>query len=273
MTVMTVDMGALKSRLKTTWMAGDFHRIAQSYAPGAVEFVERLKIRPGMDVLDVACGTGNLAFPAARAGARVVGVDIAPNLLEQARSRAADEGLDIQFDEGDAEQLPYSDASFDLVMSMFGVMFAPRPELSAPELMRVCRRGGTIALANWTPTGFIGQMFKTIGAHVPPPANVPSPLKWGDEATIRERLTDVEDLQLTRRPILFRFSMPVPDVVEFWRIFYGPTNRAFEALAGSPEKQAALRADLEHLWTTHNRKQDGTTEVESEYLETIATRR
>src|SRR6476620_6180949 len=143
-------------------MAGDFGEIAKSYAAGAEEFVRSLNIRPGMRVLDVACGTGNLSIPAARLGASVTGVDIAPNLLEQARENAKREGLIVQLDEGDAEDLPYQDGAFDAVITMFGAMFAPRPESTAAELKRVCRRGGIIAMANWTPTGFIGQMFKIV---------------------------------------------------------------------------------------------------------------
>ena len=271
--IVSPDIAALKTRLKATWMAGDFHRIAQSYEPGALEFVRRLNLTPGVRVLDVACGTGGLAIPAARTGAAIVGVDIATNLLEQARGRAAAEHLDARFDEGDCEQLPYDDASFDVVMSMFGVMFAPRPELAAPELTRVLRDGGRLALATWTPEGFIGQMFKTIGRHVPPPAGVPSPLLWGNEATVRDRVSEAEDWQFTKRPMGFRFSMAVPDVIEFWRKFYGPTNRAFEALAATPDKQADLRRDLEQLWSSNNQMTDGSTYVESEYLESIGTRR
>jgi SAM-dependent methyltransferase len=179
----------------------------------------------------------------------------------------------VRFDEGDSELLPYEDASFDAVISMFGMMFAPRPELAASEIARVCRDGGLVALATWTPEGFVGQMFKTIGRHVPPPAIMASPIKWGEDATVRERLTDVEDLRLTRRLITFQFPMPVPEVVEFWRVFYGPMNRAFDALSAFPDKHAALRADLEQLWATHNALTDGTTQVDSEYLETIGTRR
>ena len=166
-------MQGLKSRLKGTWSAGDFGRIAKSYEQGAAEFVARLALAPGLRVLDVACGTGNLAIPAAKAGAQVVGIDIAPNLVVQARQRAAAAGLDIRFEEGDAEALPYESGSFDRVLSMFGAMFAPRPELVARELMRVTRPGGTVAMANWTPGSFIGGMFKTIGALVPPPAIMP----------------------------------------------------------------------------------------------------
>jgi SAM-dependent methyltransferase len=267
------DMDALKSRLKATWMAGDFGLIARGYEAGAAEFVSRLGLAPRTRVLDVACGTGNLALPAARAGAAVTGVDIATNLLEQARSRAAAEGLTARFDEGDAEKLPYPDASFDAVISMFGVMFAPRPELSAAELLRVCRSGGTIALANWTPGGFVGQMFRTIAGYVPPPAGVPSPLLWGDEAKVRERLGGgSSELRTTPRLIAFEFPFAPAEVVEFWRVYYGPTNRAFEALAADPARQAALRAVLEQLWSGHNTATGGTTRVESEYLEVLATR-
>jgi SAM-dependent methyltransferase len=272
MSSITPEMESLKGRLKATWMAGDFAQIARSYESGAADFVTRLKLIPGRRVLDVACGTGNLAIPAARAGAAVTGVDIAANLLEQGRSRAQAEGLTIQFDEGDAEQLPYQDSSFDVIVSMFGVMFAPRPEKVTAELTRVCRAGGRIALANWTPSGFVGQMFKTIAAHVPPPPLMSSPLLWGDEATVRERLQEkVSDLQFTRRLISFNFPFTATEVVEFWRIYYGPTNRAFEALNADSEKQAMLRRDLERLWTEHNRSTDGTTHVTSEYLEVSAT--
>jgi SAM-dependent methyltransferase len=179
----------------------------------------------------------------------------------------------LQFDEADAEQLPYADGTFDTVVSMFGVMFAPRPELAAGELVRVCRRGGTIALANWTPTGFIGHMFKITAGHVPPAPGVPSPIQWGEPARIRERFSDrVSSLELTPRMITFTFPFAGAELVQFWRQYYGPTNRAFEALAADPEKQEALRRDLEQLWTRNNHATGGTTRVESEYLEVIATR-
>src|SRR5829696_7014709 len=177
----------LKQRMRSTWMAGDFGQIAQHSAKAAEEFVGRIGIQPAAIVLDAACGTGNLAIPAARAGAIVTGVDIAPNLLEQARARAEAEGLKIQFDEGDVENLPYSDAEFDAVVSMYGAMFAPRPDVTAAELKRVCRPGGFIAMANWTPTGFVGRMFKTVSSHVPPPPGMPPPVIWGVEETVRER--------------------------------------------------------------------------------------
>lgn len=172
------DFDQLKQRMRSTWMAGDFGQIARYSAKGAEEFVDRLLIAPGMRVLDVACGTGNLAIPAARKNAQVSGVDIAPNLIEQARQRAAEEGLPVTFEEGDAEQLPYPDAHFDLVMSMFGAMFAPRPHLVASELWRVCRPGGTIAMANWTPEGFVGKTFSLMSQHVPAPPGLPAPVLW-----------------------------------------------------------------------------------------------
>ena len=162
-------MNQLKQRMRGTWMAGDFGQIARYLEKNAEEFVDRFNILPGMRVLDVACGTGNVAIPAARKGACVTGIDIAPNLVEQARQRAVAEGLEATFDEGDAEQLPYPDAHFDVAMTMFGAMFAPRPEQAAAELTRVCRHGGTVAMANWTPTGFVGKMFAVSSRYVPPP--------------------------------------------------------------------------------------------------------
>jgi ubiquinone/menaquinone biosynthesis C-methylase UbiE len=268
---MILDLESLKVKLKATWMAGDFGQIAKSYETGAAEFINRLEHKPGERVLDVACGTGNLTIPAARAGATVTGVDIAPNLLEQGRARARDKGLTIQFDEGDAEELPYDGAIFDTVVSMFGTMFAPQPDRVVAELTRVCQPGGRIALANWTPTGFIGQMFKIVGAHVPPPSGVPSPLLWGDEATVRERLgRGITDLRLTRRLISFDFPFNPSGVVERFRRYYGPTVRAFEVL--NTEGQAALHRDLEQLWFKHNQTKNGATHVESEYLEVVAIR-
>lgn len=267
------EFEALKARLKATWMAGDYGVFATYMEPGALEILAGLRIAPGSRMLDVACGAGQIAIPAARAGVSVTGVDIAANLIEQARARAAAEGLTIQFDEGDAEQLPYPDASFDTVVSLIGAMFAPRPERVAAELVRVCRPGGRIVMANWTPTGFVGQMFKVVGQHVPPPPGVPPAVLWGDEATVRERFgEDVADLQMTRRIYpSFQYPFGVPEVVEFFRQYYGPTNRAFAAL--DAERQAALRRDLEQLWAAHNRATDGTTLVEPEYLEVIAVRR
>jgi SAM-dependent methyltransferase len=268
---MTSELEALKTKLRATWIAGDFGQIAKSYASGAEDFVKRLKLQPGMRVLDVACGTGNLALPAARMGAIVTGVDIAPNLVEQARQNAEREGLEIHFDEGDAENLPYKDESFDVVVTMFGAMFAPRPELVAAELKRVCRPGGLIAMANWTPTGFVGQMFKTVSRHVAPPAGMPPPVLWGDEKTVRERLGEgISNLETKPRNITFTYPFSPVEVVEHFRNYFGPAQKAFDALDESG--QAALRRDLEQLWTENNQATDGTTLGESEYSEVVAVR-
>jgi SAM-dependent methyltransferase len=274
MTTLTVErspeMEAIKTRMKATWMSGDYGHFAKYLEPGALEILSRIPIDPGMRVLDVACGAGQISIPAARAGAKVTGIDIATNLVEQARARARAEHLDARFDEGDAELLPYEDSSFDLVITLIGAMFAPRPDLVAAELKRVCRPGGRIVMANWTPGGFVGKMFKTHGRHVPPPPIVP-PVKWGDEETVRERFGEgISHLKLTRRLYPFQFPLPPAQLVGFWRTYYGPTLKAFAAL--DAEKQAALHQDLESLWTEHNAATDGTTFVEAEYLEVIAIR-
>ena len=267
----TTELDGLKKKLRATWMAGDFAKIAKSFEDGAEDFVTRLGITKGVAVLDVACGNGNTAIPAAWLGAEVTGVDIAPYLIEQAIDRAKAANLSAEFDVGDAEDLPYEDESFDVVVTMFGAMFAPRPDVIASELARVCRPGGTIAMGNWTPQGFIGQMFRATGKHVAPPAGMPSPLLWGDSEAVRTRFEGfASDIQMTRRDIDFVFPVGPVEVVEDFRKYYGPTQKAFEALdiAG----QAALRKDLEDLWTEHNSATDGTTRVSSEYLEVKVTR-
>jgi ubiquinone/menaquinone biosynthesis C-methylase UbiE len=267
----TPDINGLKARLKATWMEGDYGLIARSIEGGAEAFIERLALEPGARVLDVACGSGNLAIAAARRGAAVTGVDIAPNLLEQARARAAAEGLAVRFDEGDAEELPYPDESFDEVVTMFGAMFAPRPERAAAEMVRACRPGGRVAMANWTPAGFTGQMFRLVASYAPPPPNVPPPVQWGDPAIVRERLRDgVAELRTEPRTCPFRFPFPPSETVEYFRTYYGPMSQAFARL--DEGGQAALRRELVELWTEHNRAADGSTHIESEYLEVIAVR-
>jgi ubiquinone/menaquinone biosynthesis C-methylase UbiE len=259
----------LTERVRATWTTGDFGRIAKTYERGAGEFVARLDIGAGERVLDVATGTGNLAIPAARRGAFVTGVDIAPNLIEQARVNAEQEGLEITFDVGDAEELTYSDGAFDTVVTMFGAMFAARPERAAAELIRVTRAGGRIAMANWTPTGFIGQMFRTVARHVPPPGGIPSPILWGSEIEVNTRLRGgVQSLTLTPRVITFEYPFSATETVDLFLRWYGPTVRAFASLDDSGQR--ALRADLEALWNENNRATDGTTRVESEYLEVLA---
>lgn len=267
----TPDIATVKNRMRDTWMAGDFGEVARYIQPHAGDFIARRHIEPGATVLDVACGTGNLAVPAARAGATVTGIDIAPNLVEQARRRARDESLSITFEEGDAEALPFADSSFGLVVSMYGVMFAPRPERAAAELIRVCRPGGTIAMANWTPKAFIGQMFRVVGKHAPPPEGVPSPALWGDEATVRERLNGgIAELQTKPVTVTVEYPFSVPEVVEFHFRYFGPTERAYARLGDTGRE--ALRRDLEEHWSAHNQATDGTTRVEAQYLEVVGTR-
>jgi SAM-dependent methyltransferase len=271
-TIPTLDFQTIKSRQKATWESGDFGQIAKSIEPAAEDFMSRLPLRRGDAVLDAACGTGNLAVIAARAGCVVQGVDIATNLIAQARQRARAEKLDITYTEGDAEALPYPDASFDMVVSMYGVMFTPQPERIVNELRRVTKPGGMIALANWTPTGFIGKMFDVFRRHVPPPAGLPSPLQWGDEEIVSERLRHgFGKLRLTRRRAQMYYPFDAAGTVEFFRQYYGPTQKAFASL--TPGAQADLRADLEQLQATHNVSgRPDVTEVHAEYLEIHATR-
>lgn len=265
------EFAQLKSRMKASWMAGDFGQIANYSAKASEEFVARTEIRPGAQVLDVACGTGNSAIPAAQAGGVVTGVDIATNLLEQARKRAAAEGLKMSFEEGDAEELPYPDQSFDVVMTMFGAMFAPRPERVAAELIRVCRPGGLIAMANWTAEGFVGKSFRVTAEMVPPPAGIPAPVLWGNEQAVRQRFSNgVSKLTLTRQKVEFHYPFGPGKVVEFFRQYFGPTQVAFSRL--DPPSQSELASRLESLWTEHNTAKDGGTTVEAEYLDVRAIR-
>jgi len=264
------EFSQLKARLKTTWMSGDYDHFSRYMEKDAELFFRRLGLDPGARLLDVGCGAGQLALIAARAGARVTGCDISTNWLEKAQERAAAEGLEITFQEGDAECLPYEDAQFDAVVSLIGAMFAPRPELVAAELLRVCRPGGMIAMANWTPGGFVGKMFKTISRHIAP-SGMPAPVLWGDEATVRERFRGgVADLQFSAR--VYRFDYPfAPDtVVDFYRKNYGPMLRAFASL--EVNEQEKLRGELVELWSMHNQANGSATQVDAEYLEVIATR-
>jgi 2-polyprenyl-3-methyl-5-hydroxy-6-metoxy-1,4-benzoquinol methylase len=259
----------LIDRARTIWTTGDFGRIAVGYASGAAAFVDRLSIRTGETVLDVACGSGNLALPAARKGGTVTGIDIAPNLIDDARQAAAAESLDVRFDVGAAEALPYPDRSFDTVISMFGVMFAQRPEPVFSELVRVTRPGGRIVLANWTPGGFVGSMLRAHAAYVLPPADAPSPLSWGDPPAIQKRLAShseqLSGVKLTPRTIELAFPLPPDKVVQLFREQYGPSVRTFNAL--DPQSQAALFAELLALWEARNTAPHGATAVVAQYLE------
>ena len=268
---MTPEMQGLKDRLKMIWSAGDWDHFSRYAERNSADFLDRLEVRAGMKVLDVACGSGALCMMAARAGADVTGIDLNAANIDAARTRAHALGLSVRFDQGDAEALPYADASFDLVTSVFGAMFAPRPESVAAELLRVCRPGGTIAMGNWTPQGFIGKMFKLFGRFVPPPAGMPPPVLWGDEETVRQRFgPGVSSLRMERINFMFDFPMPPADVVEFFRQFYGPTTTAFQALGAAD--QETLRSEVEQLWSAHNLATHGGTLVRGEYLFVTATR-
>ena len=263
----------IKAAMRSTWMAGDFGVVAKTVTAGAEAFISRLAIPAGAHVLDVACGTGNTAIPLAQRGCIVTGVDIAPNLLVQARERAASEGLTIAFDEGDAEQLPYADASFDAVTTMFGAMFAPRPELVASELARVLKPGGLLAMANWNPASFSGDMFRLGSKHVPPPPGIPPPVLWGDDATVRQRLAPhFTHIQTELIPIDFDMPTNPAGAVAFFRQYFGPTKMAFSRL--DEPGQAAMAAGLEALWASANVSPTPTTHtlVHNQYLQVIANR-
>jgi ubiquinone/menaquinone biosynthesis C-methylase UbiE len=269
-----ISIPQIKEAMRVSWMAGDFGVLAKNTAAAAEAFAGRLGIEPGTQVLDVACGTGNVAIPLARLGAVVTGVDIAANLLEQARERATAEGLTVTFDEGDAERLPYAPASFDAVVTMFGAMFAPRPKLVAAELAYALRPGGLLAMANWTPASFTGQMFKVSSRHVAPPAGLLPPVLWGDEAAVRERL-EPHFTEIETKVIPIEFDMPTnaAGAVAFFRRYFGPTQIAFNRL--DEDGQAAFAADLEALWAEANRADDPETRmlVHNEYLQVTAIRK
>jgi SAM-dependent methyltransferase len=269
-TLLTPETEDLKRRLKATWNEGDYDTFSRYMEGDAERFYQRLNVAPGSTLLDVGCGSGQLALIAARAGARVTGCDIASNWVEKARARAAAEGLDARFDEADAESLPYADGQFDVVASLIGAMFAPRPEWVAAELTRVCRPGGIIAMANWTPSGFVGQMFKLIARYIAP-SGMPSPVLWGDESSVQARLrSGIASLQLKRCMYLFDYPFSPAQVVEFFRVNYGPMSRAFASL--DADAQGKLRGELVALWSEHNQSRRGGTEVYGEYLEVVATR-
>lgn len=279
MTKPVPDIDTLKAGMKAVWMAGDFGQIAKRNTEEAANFIQRLHLKAGMRVLDVACGTGNVSIPAAKLGCQVTGVDIATNLIEQARERSKAEGLATQteFVEGDAEQLAFPNDSFDAVVTMYGAMFAPRPERVASELLRVCKPGGFVAMANWTPEGFVGEMFKLSAKHVPPPPGVPPPALWGDEATARARFQQAaKELGLKhikfeshKRMHVMRPEEGPAETVEFFINYFGPTKVAFSRL--DPAGQDALRKDLIALWKKHDRGGSGKAKmlVHAEYLEVI----
>jgi SAM-dependent methyltransferase len=264
------DLAAVKQRQQQTWASGDYATVAALIVPMAEGLAQNAGLRAGDRVLDVATGSGNAALAAARCGCEVTGIDYVPALLERARARAAAEALEIEFAEGDAEHLAFPDASFDAVLSCLGVMFAPDQERAAAELVRVCRPGGTIGLVNWTPAGFIGQMLRTVGKHVPPPAGVRPPSQWGTEERLRELLGGaVSRLDIQRRTFAFRFRSP-DAFATFFRDNYGPVHKAFGAL-DEPGRER-LYDDLTALAREHDREEGPSVAMPAEYLEVVATR-
>ena len=256
------DLSNLKSRQREMWAAGDYAAVATPLLIVSELLCESADLRPGGKVLDVATGSGNTALAAARRRCAVTGVDYVPALLARARERAAAERLEIRFEEGDAEDLPYADGAFDAVLSTFGVMFAPQQARAAGELFRVCRAGGRIALTSWTPEGFVGQWFQLTARYVPPPPGLASPLRWGTEEGLRELLPG--KLSLERRNYVLRYPSP-QHWLDFFRSNFGPTRQAFEGL--EPERQAAFADDLLRLLRRFNRSGDETAIVPAEYLE------
>jgi ubiquinone/menaquinone biosynthesis C-methylase UbiE len=264
------DLKALKARQQASWSSGDYALIGTTLQLVGEELCEALDVRAGQKVLDVAAGNGNATLAAARRWCDVISTDYVPALLERGRERAAAERLDITFREADAEALPFQDGSFDIVMSTFGVMFTPDQERAAAEMIRVCRQGGRIGLANWTPDGFVGQVFKTIGKYVPP-SGAKSPALWGTRARIAELFgPHATAVEATAKHFVFRYRSPA-HWLDFFRNYYGPVLKAFAAL--DPAAQTALQHDLIALAERFNRSGDGSMVVPSEYLEIVITRK
>jgi SAM-dependent methyltransferase len=265
----TPDLQALKARQQKAWASGDYALIGTTLQIVGEELCEALDLRSGQKVLDVAAGNGNASLAAARRWCNVVATDYVPLLLERGRERASAERLEIEFREADAEALSFADASFDVVVSTFGVMFTPDQDRAAAEMIRVCKRGGKIGLANWTPEGFIGQLFKTIGKHVAPMPGARSPALWGTRARLDELFGLHATVDSAQRNFVFRYRSP-QHWLEVFRTFYGPVHKTFAAL--EPAAQAALERDLMELIARFNRSGDGTMVVPSEYLQVVITR-
>ena len=265
------DLAAVKAKQQAAWSAGDYAVIGTTLQIVGESLCEAVDLRAGSRVLDVAAGNGNASLAAARRWADVVASDYVPALLGRARERAAADHLKIEFREADAENLPFPDASFDVVLSTFGVMFTPNQERAAAELVRVCRPGGRIGLANWTPESFIGQVFKTLGRHLPPPTGVKSPALWGTEVRLAELFSAAAgSIDAQRRNFVFRYRSPA-HWLEIFRTWYGPLHKAFGALEVA--KRSELAAELEALMARFNRAHDGTLVLPSEYLEVVISRR
>jgi SAM-dependent methyltransferase len=264
------DFGAVTARQQAAWSAGEFNRVALTIMEVAEHLVATADPAPGSRVLDVACGTGNAALVAARRFTEVVGLDFAPNLLQTGRRRAAAEGTDITFVEGDAQALPFEDASFDTVLSVFGVQFAPDQERAAAELLRVTSPGGTIALANWVPGGAAGAMFEVTSQYSPPPPGIAPPWRWGTAEGAAELLGGGADVTVTPRSFLQRFLSPEAMIATF-RESFGPASLTFEA--AGPERETELTDDLVGVVRRFNRATDGTSAMQGDYAEVVAIRR
>jgi len=265
----TIDLAALKARQQATWASGDYAIVGTTLQIVGERLCETIDLRAGARVLDVAAGNGNATLAAARRFCAVTSTDYVPALLERGRGRAIAEGLDVAFETADAEALPYADASYDVVLSSFGVMFSPDHARAARELLRVCRPGGRIALACWTPEGFLGQLFKVVAAHVPPVPGVQSPLLWGTQAHVDALFAGAASIAYARRTYTFRYRSP-EHFVDVFRSFYGPVHKAFAALDAT--RQRAFEADLLALLRRVNRAGAKTLVVPAEYLETVVTR-
>src|SRR6266403_5544096 len=265
------DLAAIKTRQQVAWSSGDYAVVGTTLQIVGEELCEALDLRAGRKVLDVAAGNGMASLAAARRWCKVTSTDYVPALLERGRARASAEGLPIEFMEADAEDLPFGDGEFDTVLSTFGVMFAPNQDQAAAELLRVCKPKGQIGLANWTPEGFIGQVFKTLGKYLPPPAGAKSPALWGTRARLTEMFGSATSLiKAESRHFNFRYRSP-EHFLEVFETFYGPIHRAFAAL--DPQRQTELRNDLHALIVRMNRATNGTMVVPSEYLEVVITKR
>ncbi len=264
------DFEAIKAKQRGAWASGDYAVIGTTLQIVGETLCEAVDLRAGQRVLDIAAGNGNATLAAARRFADVVSTDYVGDLLERGRERARAERLTVAFQEADAEALPYPDASFDVVLSTFGVMFTPNQAKAAAEMARVCRAGGRIGLANWTPDSFIGRLFKVIGSHVPPPAGVKSPALWGDQDHVVGLLGPHADVTASRKTFTFRYRSP-SHFVDLFRAVYGPVHKAFAALEG--DRADALERDIRALIDEFNVAKDGTMVVPSAYLEVVAIRR
>jgi SAM-dependent methyltransferase len=270
-TPQTPDLTTIKGRQQKAWSTGDYGKVGSTLAMMGELLAEAADLKPAQRVLDVASGNGNAAIAAARRFCYVTGIDYVPMLLEEARRRAQAESLSVDFVEGDAEDLPFEEASFDVVLSTLGVMFAPDQEKAAEELLRVVKPGGTIAMANWVPDGYVGGLFKTIGKYVAPPAGLKPPFRWGTEEGLRELFDHgIGSVQTRRRTFAWRFPS-ARHHVEFMRGNYGPLNKAFGAL--DEEGQKGLERDLIRLAESYDRSEDGTAVLAADYLEAVVARR